>query len=116
MLTVTAHHGPFLLMVGTGDADVCDIFGLIDMASRLAAMKPYRRVLLDLISVNVRFSPEQHRAVGTHLAVALSGAEKVAVVVNQRLRVGTGERAAVNAGLNLKTFVDLREATVWLEG
>ena len=59
--SVSVHHGPYLHLVGSGDARLSDLRGLVDLAARIAADVGSRRVLADLISIFVLFSVEDFR-------------------------------------------------------
>lgn len=112
--TVTVHHGPFLLVVATGDGTIFDVLGMIDLAAKVVQMQNYTRVLFDSTSVDVRMSADEAALAGQHLAGALRGLEKVASVVRARSAGKAGEQAALAAGLHIKTFTDLSAATEWL--
>ena len=112
--SLTVHHGPYLLLVGTGEAFVCDILGTLDMAAQVARHQNYTRVMFDLMSVEIDFSFADHTLIGMRAAEVLEGLERVATVVNADFQVGTSERAAQKQGLVLKTFSDLVKASEWL--
>lgn len=108
------HGGPYLLVVASGRAHLCDFFGLFDLAARVAQMKAHRRAIVDLLAVEPVLSFTEHLQLGAHVATALAGLDRVATVVDARFKTGTSEEAAQKHGLNLRTFVDIHEATEWL--
>lgn len=113
--TVSLHHGTYALAVASGPALICDALGLLEMVGRVTKEQGNDRALLDMISVEILLTPAEHVRVGEHAAAALGHLTKVAAVVPESLRVGTGERAAQDKGLILKTFTNLSDAMAWLE-
>ncbi len=111
---LTVHHGPYLVVVGSGHAQLCDLLGLFDFAASLSGSCQYQRALVDLYGVEIGFSFTDHLSLGMHAAQALRRLDRVASVVHPRYRVGTSERAAQKAGLQLRTFIDRLAATEWL--
>ena len=112
--SLTVHHGPYLLLVATGEAMVCDVLGMLDMAAQAAKHQKYTRAMFDLMAVKIDFSFSDHVMIGMRAAEVLKGMERVATVVNTDFRVGTSERAAQKDGLALQTFTDLTQASEWL--
>ena len=113
--TVSVHHGPFLLVVATGEGLVCDVMGMIDFAAKVADVQNNNRILFDASGAEMALTPEEGAAAGAHAARKLKGAQ-VAMVVAARPTGGAGEKAARDAGLQLSTFTDLKAATDWLGG
>lgn len=113
--TVSIHHGAYALAVATGPAMVCDMLGLLEMVGRVTTERGNDRALLDLLAVEVQFPETDHERIGIHAALVLSHLRRVAVVVSEEFRVGSGERSAVEAGLPVKTFTDLTLATEWMD-
>src|SRR4051812_19376723 len=105
--SVTVHHGPFLLIVATGDGLFCDAMGMIDLGATIAQTRKYQRILFDSIAATFRISTDEAAQLGEHLAARLVAMQRVASVVQQRSPGGVGERAALGAGLNIRTFTDL---------
>jgi hypothetical protein len=106
------HGGPYLLVIGSGPAQYCDLAALVDVVARVAASKGYRRVLADLLAVEPQMTPDEFARIGHYVATALEGVERVAaVVVRDR---STTESAARQAGFGLRMFADLHEADGWL--
>jgi hypothetical protein len=112
--SVTVHHGPFLLVVATGDAMICDALGMIDLASRICDLQSYRHALFDLLSVSQHFQGPELQAIASHAAAKLSSVERVASVMQPTAETGRFCRAANEAGLSMRSFSDMREATEWL--
>lgn len=110
--TATVHHGPYLLLVATGTAKVCDVLGLIDLAARVAEVQGYQRTLFDLISVEVQLTPLDKARLGEHAAKQLAHIEKAASVVSEIY--AETKREAKEPDLRFRTFTDLRQATNWL--
>lgn len=111
---LTVNHGSYLVVVGSGHAELCDLLGLFDFAASVSGSRQYHRALIDLYDVEIGFSFTDHLSLGMHAAQALRRLERVASVVHPRYRVGTSERAAQKAGLQLRTFTDRAEAEAWL--
>jgi hypothetical protein len=108
-------HGDYLLCRAHGRAELVDMVGALELLRVIVHERPYRRVLIDLLDLDVEFTFTQHVAIGMRAGEALAGAEKVASVVPERLRVGTSERAAQRSGVSVRTFTELAEAIAWLE-
>lgn len=113
--SITVHHGPeFLVVEGAGPALLGDMCGFMDLVAETAAKHGHRRVLMNLLAVEIDFGFTDHMALGAHAASELAGMERVASVVAAKYRVGTSERAAQKMGLALKTFTSLDEGLTWL--
>ena len=113
--TVSVHHGPFLLVVATGEGLVCDVMGMIDFAAKVADFQSYNRILFDAAGAELVLTTEEASAIGVHAAHKLNGA-KVAFVGSAPSEPGAGEKAARAAGLHISTFADLKAAMDWLGG
>ena len=111
---VTVHHGPFLLVVASGPAKLGDFLGAIDVVRTESHERGDGRALLDLLAVETKLSPEEHQKLGRYLAEALGHLERVASVVPDQFRVHSSELSAQSAGLNIRTFLALRDAIAWL--
>lgn len=113
--TIAIHQdGQYLLIVGSGTAQLCDLMAVADVAARVARTRNARFVMVDLLEVEPTLSFTDHLQLGAHFAAALAGLERVASVVAPRFRTGTSEKAAQKAGVNLRTFTDRAEADRWL--
>ncbi|RYY63936.1 MAG: hypothetical protein EOO24_56915 [Comamonadaceae bacterium] len=112
---VSVHPGTaFVLVVCSGNARWREVLEAIDAIGESAVREGASRAVLDVLAVDLQASTEEHAAIGQRLAVALGELERVAFVVDQGQRVGVGEDAARQGGLNLKTFVRLPEAIDWV--
>jgi len=114
---ITVHHGPtYLLVVGTGDARLCDLVGLVDMAASIARLKTYTRILFDFLAVDAQLSSADQAELVFHAAEALQGMERVASVVasDSCASVAASEEVARQRGLHLRSFSVLLAATEWL--
>jgi hypothetical protein len=109
-----AHEQAHLLVSASGPASLPDILGLIDMAATIAGMAGYRRVLINLMQVEIGFAFTEHLQIGARAAEKLRGMERVASIVDPRFRIGTSEKAAQKMGLQLRTFTSLDEGMQWL--
>lgn len=109
-----AHEREHLAVTASGPASVPDILGLIDMSATIAKMAGHRRLLLDLLQVEIGFAFTEHLQIGARAAEKLQGMERVASAVDPRFRSGTSEKAAQKLGLQLRTFTSLDEALHWL--
>lgn len=108
------HGGQYLLVIGSGDAEICDMLALIDVTARIAQRKKYTHVLLDFLLVRPDITPLEHVELATHTAVMLSKVSMVASAVASEFRTGASEKAAQMSGANLRTFTDLHSAERWL--
>ncbi|TFZ08314.1 hypothetical protein [Ramlibacter humi] len=106
------HGGPWLLVVGSGPAEFCDLAALVDVAARLANAKSYRCVLADLLAVDPQLTQDEFARIGRYVATALDGLDRVAAVVARDR--STTESAANQAGFRLRMFSDLHTAEAWL--
>lgn len=113
---LSLHTGPaFLLAVGTGQPEsLQDLLEAMDEIAAATHEHGCRRLLLDLLALDVQFSPADHLSIGRHAAHAFGHLERVASVVSIDTRVGTSEAAAREGGLSLRTFTSLRDASDWI--
>jgi hypothetical protein len=114
--SVSVHHGPYLLLVATGDGTLQDLIGLVDLAQRLSREKGYTRVLADLISINVLFSEDEYRELQRHAVEALRHLHRMAYTVPACYATGKPTPPALRGGVAVRTFTDLREACHWIAG
>ena len=108
------HGGPALLVVGTGEAQVCDMLSLIDVAATVSRIKGYRCVSIDLLAATPLMDAREHEELGSHAANVLRHVDKVAVVVSVDHPDRTACAVAQREGLNLEVFTDLHVADAWL--
>lgn len=113
--SITVHHGPPLLIVASGEAQVYDVMAVCDLTARIAREASCHRAVLDLRGVQQGFSFTDHMRIGMHAADALCDLERVASVVDARQKVGIGERSAQKAGLMLQAFTELDAALTWIK-
>lgn len=106
------HGGPWLLVVGSGPAEYCDLAALVDVTARVAHAKGYRCVLADLLAVDPQMTQDEFAQIGRYVATTLGGLERVAAVVSRDR--STTESAANQAGFRLRMFEDLQSAEAWL--
>lgn len=108
---------PELLRIqASGPMDLGDLCGMFDLAARVAEMNGHRRILLNLLEVQVDLSFTQHLHLGSHAASSLKKVERAASVVSVANRRGTSEKAAQKFGLQFRTFTDLNEGLAWICG
>ena len=112
--SVSIHHGPYLLLVATGDGTLEDLIGLVGLAQRLSREKGYTRVLADLISINVLFSDEEYRQLQRHAVGALSHLDRMAYTVPACYATGKPPPPALRGGVAVRTFSDLGQACQWI--
>jgi hypothetical protein len=112
--SVSVHHGPYLLLVATGDARLTDLLELVELAGRLSRERGYRRVLADLISINVLFSDDDYRQLQLHAVKALFHLDRMAYTVPACYNTGKATPPALRGGVAVRTFTDLREASHWI--
>src|SRR4051812_49216865 len=94
-----AHERDHLAVSASGPATLPDALGLIDLAATIAKMAGYRRVLLNMLQVEIAFAFTEHLQIGARAAEKLAGMERVASIVDPRFRIGTSEKAAQKMGL-----------------
>jgi hypothetical protein len=113
-IEVAVHHGPFLHVVVTGQADLADFCSHMDFVGAAARQSGDRRALIDMLGVANNLSFTDHMSLGLHAAQVLGDLDRVATVVPEKLRVGTSEKAAQRGGLRLRTFTTIDDAIAWL--
>ena len=112
--SVTVHHGPYLHLVGSGHANLSDLRGLVDLAARVAADAGTRRVLADLISINVLFPDEDFRRLQVYAVETLSGLERLAYTVPACYNKDKSDPPAHLGGLTARAFTGLHAACDWI--
>jgi hypothetical protein len=112
--SVTIHHGPYLHLVGSGDANLSDLRGLVDLAARVAADAGNRRVLADLISINVLFSDEDFRKLQIYAVETLFGLERLAYTVPACYNRDKSDPPVHRNGLTARAFTGLHPACDWI--
>lgn len=113
--TVTVHHeSGFLLVEGTGPATLPDLCGFVDLVACIAAMRGYRRAVMNLTGVQIALAFTDHLTLGAHAAERLRGLDRVASIVSVENRKGSSEKAAQKMGLHLMTFTSLDEGLAWI--
>ncbi len=114
--SVTVHHGlPHLLVEAGGPASLTDLCGLTELVATIAARAGYRRVLIDLLAMDLSsLSFTEHLTLGAYAADRFTRLEQVATVVTPANRKGTSEKAAQKLGLRVRAFTDLGEASDWI--
>jgi hypothetical protein len=112
--SVSVHHGPYLLLVATGDATLDDLVRLVDLAQRLSREKGYTRVLADLISIEVLFSEDEYRELQRHAVEALRHLDRMAYTVPACYATGKPAPPALRGGVAVRTFSDLGQACQWI--
>jgi hypothetical protein len=112
--SVSVHHGPYLLLVATGDAALDDLVGLVDLAQRLSREKGYTRVLADLISIEVLFSEDDYRKLQLYAVEALRHLDRMAYTVPACYATGKPAPPALRGGVAVRTFSDLGQACQWI--
>lgn len=112
--SLTIHHGPYLLLVATGEAKLSDLMGLVDLAARISRDDGDRRVLADLISIKVLFSDDDFRRLQVYAAKTLSHLERVAYTVPACYIRGKEAPPGEEAGIVVRSFSELRQACDWV--
>ncbi|MDB5900324.1 MAG: hypothetical protein JWP22_2229 [Ramlibacter sp.] len=115
--SLRVHHGlPYLMVELEGPATLADLCGAADLVGTTAAKAGYQRALLDLRATESMLAFTDHLQLGTHVAAAMAGLQRVASVASLTNRSGASEKAAQKSGLTLRTFMDIEEARQWLQG
>jgi hypothetical protein len=113
-LEVSPSRG-YLLIAAVGHMDLGDMLGLFDLAGRLCETNGHRRMLVNLLDVKPHLTFTEHLHLGAHAGSCLQRLQRVATVATEMNRPGTSEKAAQKAGLDLRTFSELDQATVWVQ-
>lgn len=114
--TLTVEPGPaYLFVVGAGPVSLAELCAAADFVASLAQRQGRQRALIELSGTEPHLSFTDHLQLGTHVAQAFAGLQRVATVVSADNRVGTSEKAARKSGLRLRTFTDLDTAQKWLQ-
>ena len=114
--TVSIETGlPYLMVTAAGRATLGELNGLTALIGEVTGHRGLRRVLADLARVEPELSFTEHLQFGAHASDVLRRLEKVAVVVPPAYLDAPSARAAQLAGLPVRTFLDLAEATAWLQ-
>ena len=106
---------PYLMVTASGRAALGELNGLAVLIAQVAEHRRLRRVLADLARVEPELSFTEHLQFGGHASAVMRRMEKVAAVVPPAYLDAPSVRAAQLAGLPLRTFLDLAEATAWLQ-
>lgn len=106
---------PYLMVTAVGRASLGELNGLATLIGEVAGHRGLRRVLADLARVEPDLSFTEHLQVGAHASGVLRRLEKLATVVPPAYLDAPSARAAQLAGLTVRTFLDLAEATAWLQ-
>lgn len=106
---------PYLVVTATGPATLAELSGLAALMAEVAGHRRVRRVLADLGRVQPDLSFTEHLQFGAHASDMLRRLEKLAAVVPPAYLDAPSARAAQLAGLPVRTFLDLAEATAWLQ-
>jgi hypothetical protein len=115
LFNIAVHHGPeYLLVVCAGRSTLADLLGAADLIARIAAVRGYRRALIDLTATEPELAFTEHLQLGAHVAASLAFLDRVSTVVSPRYRTGVSEKAAQKEGLRLRTFTSLEEAQMWM--
>lgn len=113
--TTTVHHGrPYLLIEAAGPASLSDLCGLASLIGTVGQRVGYRRVLINMLPLELSLTFTEHLQLGAWVADQLGKLDRVATVVTAANRKGTSEKAAQKFGLHVRTFTDLDEAVAWL--
>lgn len=107
--------GPYLLVEGSGTAQLSDHMSLVNMVAAICTATPHRKCVMDLRTVRPSISQAEYEQVGTHAGKKFHRLAKVAVVVAPEMHQRTAERAAQLIGRDIiRTFHCLDTATAWL--
>lgn len=114
--SITVHHGPYILLVAKGRANLADLHGLIELAATVTQEAHSSRALVDMMSVEFRHGDAEDRELGSHAARSLRHLSRVAFAVCSNFRQQSGARVAQDAGVELQTFDNLVHASEWISG
>ena len=105
--------GPYLLVTASGTAQLPELCALADFPAAVARRRGSRRVLFDLLALRPDLSPEDHIELGGHIARALDGFDRIAVVLADKADRTAADLAGAR-GLPVRTFDTLEHASNWL--
>ena len=101
------HKGAYLLVVGSGSAELPELSALADFVATAASARNCKRVLIDLLAVERDLSPAEHAQLVSHMARRFGRLERIASV---------HAHSRAFPGLPVRTFTNLPEASDWLLG
>jgi hypothetical protein len=115
MFTVSVAYGSaFVMIAASGEAGVPEICGALALGGEIAGRSGKPRFVFDLLAVEFDGSISERQEIGRFAATLLRHVQKIAVVLSPETHTGAGEKAAQEAGLNLRNFASLPEALDWL--
>jgi hypothetical protein len=112
--SVTVHHGAYLLLVARGAATLSDLRCLLELTATVTRNEHYRRVLVDMMSVEFVHGAGEDRGLGHQAARSLQHLSRVAFAVCRTFRQCSGAQIALQSGLDLQVFDSLPEASEWI--
>jgi hypothetical protein len=105
----------YLVVEGSGDATLGDLLTLVEAIGVLAPAGRHRRVLVNLLPVQLQLTFTDHLQLGTRAAARLQHLERTAGVVQPTKRRQVAEKAARRMGLAARVFTRLEDAEAWLD-
>ena len=105
----------YLVITAAGPAGLGELVGLIALAGGVATHRGVRRALLNLAKVEPELLFTEHLQFGVQASGVLGRLERVAAVVPPDYLDGPGAKAAQLSGLHVRTFLDLADATAWIQ-
>lgn len=106
---------PYLGVTAAGPAPFAESCGLAALVGELVRSQGHRRVLADLSATQPQLSFTEHLRFAALVAELLGRLERLAVVVPPGYLEAPAARAAQLAGLRVKTFLRVADATAWLD-
>jgi hypothetical protein len=106
---------PYLVITAAGPAGLGELSGLVALAGAVATHRGFRRALFNLAKVEPELLFTEHLQFGTQASDVLGRLEKVAAVVPSGYMDAPSAKAAQRSGLQVRTFLDLADATAWIQ-
>lgn len=113
MFSLSVVSDGYLLVILSGKGSLENYRAAVGFVGDLVRTGAERRVLVDMLACEAELCADEHREVGER-AGRLWKAAQVAIVATRAENVVIGVDAARQAGANVRTFNNLRDAEEWL--
>jgi hypothetical protein len=104
-----------LVITASGAAGLGELVGLAALTAEVAEHRGIRRVLLNLANVETGILFSERISFGVKAAGLFARLERSAVVLPPDYLDSPGAKAAQRSGLHVQTFLDLADATAWID-
>jgi hypothetical protein len=115
MFNLSVQHSPsYLLIVVSGSAGMAEFCASTSFLAELAQRLKYRKVLLDMLSVDVAFKTEDAATITAHLRQFAPQIQRLAHAVPAGNDHGILEAVCAARGIECQAFDTLHAAERWL--